>query len=34
MDALFEKFQQRLAWVDTGFVRSLMEEINWDARLM
>ncbi|MFA5817426.1 MAG: AAA family ATPase [Bacteroidales bacterium] len=34
MDVLFEKFQQRLVWVDTRFVRSLMDEINWNARLI
>ena len=34
MDALYEKFQQRLGWVETRFVRSLMDEINWDARLI
>jgi len=34
MDFLFDKFQQRLSWVDTRFIRSLMDEINWDARLI
>lgn len=34
MDTFFEKFQQRLAWVETRFIRSLMDEINWNARLI
>ena len=34
MEILFDKFQQRLSWVDTRFVRGLMEEIDWDARLI
>jgi predicted AAA+ superfamily ATPase len=34
MDILIEKFQQRLSWVETRFVRGLMDEISWDARLI
>ncbi|MEI6049121.1 MAG: AAA family ATPase [Bacteroidota bacterium] len=34
MDIFFEKFQQRINWVETRFIRSLMDEINWDARLI
>lgn len=34
MDYLFEKFQQRLSYVPTTFVRSIMDDIHWDARLI
>lgn len=34
MNYLFEKFQQRLSYVPTTFVRSIMEDIHWDARLI
>ncbi len=34
MESLFEKFQQKLLHTPLGFVRSTMEEINWDARLI
>lgn len=34
MDALIEKFRQRLSWVETRFVRGLMDEICWDTRLI
>lgn len=33
MDNLIEQFRQRLKYADTGFVRSAMQEINWNARL-
>lgn len=34
METLFEKFQQRLDWVETRFIRSVMGEINWNGRLI
>ncbi|CAM3545010.1 ATP-binding protein [Aequorivita lipolytica] len=34
MDVLFEKFQQKLQHTPVQFVRSTMQEINWDARLI
>lgn len=34
MDILFDKFHQRLKYTPTNFVRSIMAEINWDARLI
>lgn len=34
MEALYEKFRQKLAWVETRFIRSLMGEIDWNARLI
>lgn len=34
MEYLFEKFQQRLSYVPTTFVRSIMDDIHWDARLI
>lgn len=34
MEYLFEKFQQRLSYVPTTFVRSIMDVIHWDARLI
>jgi hypothetical protein len=34
MDELIEKYQQKLQYTDTGFTRSLLEEIHWDARLI
>lgn len=34
MEELFEKFQQKLQFTPVNFVRSLMEEINWEARLI
>jgi uncharacterized protein len=34
MEALFERFRQKLAYTDTIFVRSLMDSIAWDARLI
>lgn len=34
MDELFEKYQQKLSYTSTAFIRSIMEEINWDARLI
>jgi uncharacterized protein len=34
MEEIFEKFRRKLAYVQTDFVRSLADEINWDARLI
>lgn len=34
MDLLFEKYQQKLQYTPTHFVRSAMQEINWEARLI
>ena len=34
MDLLFEKYQQKLQFTNTRFTRSLLEEIDWDARLI
>jgi uncharacterized protein len=34
METLIEKFHQRLTWVETRFVRGLMDEISWDTRLI
>lgn len=34
MESLFEKFQQKLLYTPIDFVRSVMQEINWDARLI
>lgn len=34
MDALFERFRKRLAYTDVSFVRSLMDTIHWDARMI
>lgn len=34
MEELFEKYQQKLKFTPVNFVRSLMDEINWDARLI
>ena len=34
MENLTEKYLQKLQRVSTGFVRSLMDEINWEARLI
>lgn len=34
MDILFEQFQNKLKHTSTAFVRSIMGEINWDARLI
>lgn len=34
MDELFEKFQQKLNYISTDFVRGIMDEINWEARLI
>lgn len=34
MERLFEKFQQKLMYTRTNFVRSLMDTIHWDARLI
>lgn len=34
MEELFEKFQQKLNYISTDFVRGIMDEINWEARLI
>ncbi|HMP99018.1 MAG TPA: AAA family ATPase [Cyclobacteriaceae bacterium] len=34
MDAFFEKFKQKLDYTSVDFVRGLMDEINWKARLI
>lgn len=34
MELLFEKYQQKLRYTNLDFVRSIMDEINWDARLI
>lgn len=34
MEELFEKYQQKLNYTSTDFVRSIMDSINWKARLI
>lgn len=34
MDILFEKFQKKLSHISMGFKRSLLDQINWNARLI
>lgn len=34
MEQLFEKYRKKIAFLQTQFVRSLLSEINWDARLI
>ncbi|MDN5349903.1 MAG: uncharacterized protein PWQ54_1299, partial [Bacteroidales bacterium] len=34
MESLIEKHQRRIAFTQTDFVRSIMYEINWQARLI
>jgi predicted AAA+ superfamily ATPase len=34
MEELFEKYLQKLNYTSTDFVRSIMDEINWNARLI
>ena len=34
MEQLFEKYRKKIALIKTPFVRSMMSEINWDARLI
>jgi len=34
MEELFEKYQQKIKFTPINFVRSVMEEINWEARLI
>ena len=34
MEILFEKHQQKLKYTQLNFIRSIMNEINWDARLI
>lgn len=34
MDELFERYQQKLRFISTDFVRSIINEIEWNARLI
>ncbi len=34
MDFLIEQFQQKLKHTSLNFVRSVMDEINWEAQLI
>lgn len=34
MEELFEKYQQKLQYTPVNFVRSVIDEINWEARLI
>jgi hypothetical protein len=34
MEELFEQFRRRMAGVSLGFVRSLMDKIDWESRLI
>lgn len=34
MEQLIEKFRQKTALIKTGFVRSIISEINWNSRLI
>lgn len=34
MDQLFEKYRKKIAVTQTDFVRGILSEINWDARLI
>lgn len=34
MEELFEKFRRKLGYVRTDFIRSLVDEINWETRLI
>lgn len=34
MEQLIEKFRQKTALIKTGFVRSIISEINWNSRLL
>lgn len=34
MEELFERYLQKIQYVETDFVRGLMDEINWNARLI
>lgn len=34
MEQLIEKFRQKIALIKTGFVRSIISEINWNSRLL
>lgn len=34
MNILFERFRKRLAYTDVSFVRSMMDEIHWEARMI
>ena len=34
MESLFERFYQKMQYTETRFVRSLMDEIHWEARLI
>jgi predicted AAA+ superfamily ATPase len=34
MESLFERFQQKLDFTRLDFIRGMMDEVNWDARLI
>jgi hypothetical protein len=34
MDTVFERSRQKIRYVSTSFVRSVMDKINWDSRLI
>ncbi|HLP06274.1 MAG TPA: AAA family ATPase [Paludibacter sp.] len=34
MEQLIQNFRKKIAYTETDFIRSLMEQINWDARLI
>jgi predicted AAA+ superfamily ATPase len=34
MEELIEKFRRKLGYVRTDFIRSLVDEINWETRLI
>ncbi|MBC7616114.1 MAG: AAA family ATPase, partial [Pedobacter sp.] len=34
MELLFENYQKKLQFTPTNFVRSAIDVINWDARLI
>ncbi|MEI6753756.1 MAG: AAA family ATPase [Paludibacter sp.] len=34
MDQIIEKFRKKISFTETVFVRSILSEINWDARLI
>lgn len=34
MERLIEQFEQKIRYISTDFVRSMIDEVNWDARLI
>ena len=34
MEFLIEQFEQKIRYISTDFVRSMIDEVNWDARLI